>query len=220
MSCYQSHTHIHPTYWIMTEEPNDGTHQWKIISLYDITTLDNRGLLITHVQLKGEKYDEWACSLRTTLRAMKKFGFIDGSIKKPMDDSTDLEDWWTINSLSVSWIRNTIESSLCLTISHVKITQNLWNDIRDRFSLVNGPRIQQIKSNLAECRQKVMSIVNYYGKLKQLCDALANYDQPPTCKCGGCIRDLGSILDKKMRREMGTYLSYGVRWHSIWHYSF
>jgi len=77
--------------------------------------------------------------------------------------------------------------------------------------LVNGPRIQQIKSNLAECRQKVMSIVNYYGKLKQLCDALANYDQPPTCKCGGCIRDLGSILDKKMRREMGTYLSYGVR---------
>jgi len=56
-----------------------------------------------------------------------------------------------------------------------------------------------------------MSIVNYYGKLKQLCDALANYDQPPTCKCGGCIRDLGSILDKKMRREMGTYLSYGVR---------
>jgi len=98
----------------------------------------------------------------------KKFGFIDGSIKKPMDDLMDLEDWWTINSLLVSWIRNTIESSLRSTISHVEIAQDLWNDIRDRFSLVNELRIQQIKSNLAECRQKEMGIVNYYGKLKQL----------------------------------------------------
>jgi len=37
---------------------------------------------------------------------------------------------------------NSIESSLRSTISHVEIAQNLWNDIRDRFSLVNGPRIQ------------------------------------------------------------------------------
>jgi len=85
-----------------------------------------------------------------------------------MDDLMDLEDWWTINSLLVSWIRNTIESSLRSTISHVEIAQDLWNDIRDRFSLVNELRIQQIKSNLAECRQKEMGIVNYYGKLKQL----------------------------------------------------
>jgi len=46
-----------------------------------------------------------------------------------------------------------------------------------------------------------MSIVNYYGKLKQLWDALANYDQPPTCKCDGCTCDLRSILDKKREEE-------------------
>jgi len=148
----------------MAEEPNDDNHQQKTISLYDITTFDNPGLLITQVQLKGENYDEWAHSVRTTLRARKKFDFIDGLIKKSMD----LEDWWTINSLLVSWIRNTIESSLCSTISHVKIAQGLWNDICNWFSLLNRPRIQQIKSNLVECRQKGMSIVNYYEKLKQL----------------------------------------------------
>jgi len=187
----------------MAEKSNDDNHQRRTISPYDITTFDNPGLLITQVQLKGENYDEWTPSVRTALRGRKKFGFIDGSIKKPMDDSTDLlEDWWTINSLLVSWIRNTIESSLRSTISHVEIAQDLWNDIRDRFSLVNGPRIQQIKSNLAECRQKGMSIVNYYGKLKQLWDELANYDQPPTCKCGGCTCDLGSILKKKREEEM------------------
>jgi len=45
------------------------------------------------VQLKDKNYDEWVRSVRTTLRTRKKLGFIDGSIKKPMDDSTNLEDW-------------------------------------------------------------------------------------------------------------------------------
>jgi len=121
------------------------------------------------------------------------------------DDSTDLGDWWTINSLLVSWIQNTIKSSLYSMISHVEIAWELWNDIRNLFSLVNGPRIHQIKSNLVECRQEGISIVNYYKKLKQLWDALANYDQP--CKCGGCTYDLGSILDKKREEErVDTFL--------------
>jgi len=41
------------------------TRQRKTISPYDITTFDNPGLLITQVQLKGENYDKWACSVRT-----------------------------------------------------------------------------------------------------------------------------------------------------------
>jgi len=47
-----------------------------------------------------------------------------------------------------------------------------------------------------------MSIVNYYEKLKQLWDELTNYDQPLTCKCGGCTCDIGSIIDKKQEEEI------------------
>ena len=114
----------------------------KTISPYDITSLDNPGFSITQVQLKGDNYEEWARSFRTALRARKKFGFIDGTITQPGEKSGDLEDWWTINSLLVSWIRNTIEPTLRSTISHVEIAQDLWNDIKDRFSITNGPRIQ------------------------------------------------------------------------------
>lgn len=70
----------------------DGAVIRKTISPYDITSNDNPGSLITQVQLKGENYDEWARSLRTTLRARKKFGFVDGSISKPDEESSDLED--------------------------------------------------------------------------------------------------------------------------------
>lgn len=52
------------------------------------------------------------------LQARKEFGFIDGTIKKSNEESLDLEDWWTTNSLLVAWIQNTIEPTLHSTISH------------------------------------------------------------------------------------------------------
>ena len=76
----------------------------KMISPYDITSLDNLGLSITRVQLKGDNYEEWACLFQTSLRARKKFGFIDGAIEQTGEKSGDFKDWWTINSLLVSWI--------------------------------------------------------------------------------------------------------------------
>lgn len=33
---------------------------------------------------------------------------------------------------------------------------------------MNGPRIQQLKVDLADCKQRGMSMVAYYGKLKTL----------------------------------------------------
>lgn len=101
----------------------------KTISPYDITSNDNPGSMLTQVQLKGENYDEWARALRTALRARKKFGFVDGSIEQPDEGSPDLEDWWTNNSLLVSWIMKTVEPALRSTMSHMEMVQDLWEDI-------------------------------------------------------------------------------------------
>ena len=154
----------------------DEVKQRKTISPYDIIANDNPGSLLTQIQLKRENYDKWARSLRTALRARKKFGFVDETIKQPTEKSPDLEDWWTNNSLLVSWIMNTIEPTLRSTISHMEVAQDLWIDIKERFSVANGPRIQQLKAELAECKQKGMTIVAYYGKFKKLWEELANHE--------------------------------------------
>ncbi|GJU60033.1 retrovirus-related pol polyprotein from transposon RE2 [Tanacetum coccineum] len=59
---------------------------------YLLMTGDNPGNLITHVQLKGVNYEEWAMAMRTVLRAKKKIGFIYGTIKEPATGSTDVEE--------------------------------------------------------------------------------------------------------------------------------
>ncbi|KAJ0021463.1 hypothetical protein Pint_31254 [Pistacia integerrima] len=170
-------------------------------NLYLLNPNDNPGNIITQVQLKGENYDEWAWAVRTTLRAKKKYGFIDGTIKQPKDNSLELEDWWTVNSMLVSWVFDTIEPSICSTISYMENVKDLWEDIRQRFSIGNGPRVQQLRADLASCKQDGQAVITYYGRLKALWDELNNYDQIPICSCTGCKCNLTAKLERKCEEE-------------------
>jgi len=156
------------------------------ISPFDLSSNDNPGNLITQVQLRGENYDEWALAMKTSLRARRKWGFIEGTINKPSEATFELEDWWTVQSMIVSWILNTVEPNLRSTISYRENARDLWEDIKERFSVANGPRIHQLKADLASCKQAGMDIAAYYRKLKVLWDELANHEQIPLCSCNGC----------------------------------
>nr|GMC84661.1 retrovirus-related Pol polyprotein from transposon TNT 1-94 [Ipomoea batatas] len=172
-----------------------------VASSYALNSNDNLGSLITQVQLKGENYDEWVKAIRIALTAKKKFGFADGSIQQPAEDSPDLEDWWTVKSMIVSWILNTIEPTLRSTITLKEKATELWDDIKQRFSIANGPHIQQLRSALANCRQNGESISNYFGHLKLLWDELNNLERLPVCTCGGCKCSLSTQLEKRKEEE-------------------
>ncbi|XP_071918878.1 uncharacterized protein [Coffea arabica] len=154
------------------DEGNSGSDK-KTSSPYALSPNDNPGNIITQVQLKGENYEEWAWAVRTALRAKKKYGFIDGTVEQPADDSSEIEDWWTVNSMLVSW----------------------------RFSIGNGPRVQQLRSDLTNCKLEGQTIVNHYGQLKTIWDELNNYDKTPLCSCGGCKCNLTTELEKKREEE-------------------
>ncbi|WVZ23544.1 hypothetical protein V8G54_002088 [Vigna mungo] len=176
----------------MADNGDKSNNQGKrVLSLYDLNPNDNLGNIITQ---------EWARAMRTSLRARRKWTFIEGTVVRPKEGTTELEDWWTVQSMLISWILNTIEPSLRSTISYAE-NANLWNDIKERFSVANGQRIHQLKSELAGCKQGGMTIVAYYGKLKILWDELANYDQITVCTCTGCTCDIPTKLEK--RREEG-----------------
>ncbi|XP_058003783.1 uncharacterized protein LOC131180171 [Hevea brasiliensis] len=125
--------------------------------------------------------------MRTALWAKKKYSFINGSVKQPADDSLELEDWWTVNSM--------------LTISHMESVKDLWEDIKQRFSIGNGPRMQQLRSDLANCRQEGQSIVSYFGRLKTLWDEINNYDQIPVCMHASSECNLTIELERKREEE-------------------
>lgn len=115
--------------------------QRRMISLYDLSPNDNPGSVISQRLLNGPNYNEWAGNLRMALKARKKFGFVDGTIPLPNEDSEDLEDWWTNNALVVSWIKLTITEGVHSNLSHIEIASDYWEHIRRRYSVKNGQRI-------------------------------------------------------------------------------
>lgn len=88
-------------------------------SLYHLNSNDNPCVLITSVILTNENYSEWSTELLNSLQAKRKFGFIDGSITKPADDSPDLPRWIAANSMIVGWIRTSIDPKIRSTVTHV-----------------------------------------------------------------------------------------------------
>lgn len=64
--------------------------------------------------------------IQTTLRAKQKLSFINGTMMKSDDDASKLEDWWTMYSMIVSWVLNTIEARLRSAIMYF----DLWTDLR------------------------------------------------------------------------------------------
>lgn len=96
---------------------------------------------------------------------------------------------------------NTIESNLKTSVLYYDTAKELWDDLKERFSVANGLRIQQLKANLAECKQRGPIIAEYSGKLKTLWDELASYEHMVTCICSGCKCELKKHLQSRREEE-------------------
>ncbi|XP_039145721.1 uncharacterized protein LOC120282957 [Dioscorea cayenensis subsp. rotundata] len=61
------------------------------------------------------------------------------------------------------------------SVIYYPTAHEVWEDLRERFSQRNAPRIFEIQRDIASLRQEQLSISAYYTKLKSLWDELATY---------------------------------------------
>lgn len=126
---------------------------------------------------------DWAGDIRTALEARRKYGFLDGTITSPEPPCTKA-DWETINAMLVSWMMNTIDPGVKNSIAKYQDAKRLWDTLKSRYAVVNGPRIQQLKTAIAKCEQaKNMTVAEYFGKLTGLWEELHNHEPIISCTC-------------------------------------
>ncbi|CAL9219005.1 unnamed protein product [Arabidopsis halleri] len=77
----------------------------------------------------------------------------------------------------------------------------MWEHIRKRYRVPNGPRIQQLRKELANCQQVGLSIETYYGRLTKLWDSYNCYRPPLTCVCGNCTCDLSGKSERQREED-------------------
>ena len=156
--------------------------------------------MISSVQLTGENYGEWATEMLNALKAKRKTGFVDGSVKKPTVPGSEMETWTSVNSMVVGWLRTSIVPRVRSTVSFISDATELWESLRRRFSVGNKVRIHQIVSLIASCRQEGQSVIDYYGRLVVLWDELQSYRVIPVCTCGAGAQIAKEREDEKVHQ--------------------
>ncbi|XP_074282730.1 uncharacterized protein LOC141607273 [Silene latifolia] len=110
------------------------------------------GAKISHIMLRRDNYHDWQHSMTMSLKARRKFGFIDGSIKKPTS-KFDLDNWEAVHCTLVQWLRNTIDPSIIDNVSYVADASVLWAELKEQFDVVDGTKIHGLKTQLNNCKQ-------------------------------------------------------------------
>ncbi|XP_026397593.1 uncharacterized protein LOC113292991 [Papaver somniferum] len=178
---------------------SSNTNMTKKDPVYHLGSSDGPGVIITPIILKGTNYVEWARAIGRYLKAKRKFGLVDGTVKKPTGDVDQVEEWSVVHSMIVSWITNTLDSSIRSTMRDYDDANTLWTHLKNRFFVVSGTRTCQLKSSLSECKQgNSEPVAVYFGRLNKIWDELITYMKTPRCSCDNMY---GSIREQLLARD-------------------
>ncbi|XP_061336748.1 uncharacterized protein LOC133283852 [Gastrolobium bilobum] len=112
-----------------------------------------------------------------------KLGFIDGTIAPP--DITDplFLPWQRCNTMVLSWLHRSINSSIEKSILWMDRASEVWIDLKNRFSHFDIFRLSDIQEDIYKLQQGELNVTNYFTELKILWDEYDNLRPFPKCNC-------------------------------------
>nr|KYP50494.1 hypothetical protein KK1_027746 [Cajanus cajan] len=143
---------------------------------------DGPGLVLTSQPLDHKNYTTWSRAMQVALSVKNKIPLIDGTLPKPA--ATDAA-WNRANNVVISWLYNSVSKEIITSILFVTTAQEIWEDLKIRFSRKNGPRIFQLRRQLMSLQQGPDDVGTYYTKLKSIWEELFGYTPTFPCTCGG-----------------------------------
>ncbi|XP_056686134.1 uncharacterized protein [Spinacia oleracea] len=189
----------------------DGDGKIDPASPYYLSSGDQPGIVITDVLLRGgNNYMAWARAMQLSLQSRRKFVFVNGTITQPTEKEKQL-DWVTVNSMLVSWMLRSMEPKIASSIPYHDNAKKLWDFLAKKYCIANGPRLQQLRSEITTCKQaKGMSMEDYYATLIGLYDELVQLKPLSTCDCGNCTCNMAGKVVEDRDEEIFHQFLIGV----------
>ncbi|KAL9996373.1 putative retrotransposon Copia-like protein [Helianthus debilis subsp. tardiflorus] len=151
--------------------------------------------------LTDGNYIDWSQEMLNFLFAKNKVGFIDGSIKKPEQNSTNYMLWMRCDAMIKGWLNTAMEKEIRTSVKYATTAQEIWADLKERFGKDSAPRAYELKQSLTTTKQEGMSVSAYYTKLRVLWDEIQSVLHIPRCNCDGCTCGIGKKLTELKEKE-------------------
>ncbi|XP_071697442.1 uncharacterized protein [Rutidosis leptorrhynchoides] len=156
--------------------------------------------------LTDNNYTDWSQEMMNFLLAKNKVGFVDGSIKKPEQNSADYMPWMRCDAMVKGWLTTAMEKELRASVKYAYSAYEIWNDLKERFGKESAPRAYKLKQTLLMTHQDGTTVSVYYTKFRSLWDEIDSVLSIPKCSCEGCTCDIGKkpVGSRRKREYMSS----------------
>ncbi|GKA32670.1 putative retrotransposon copia-like protein [Tanacetum coccineum] len=120
--------------------------------------------------LNDGNYADWSQEMLNFLFAKNKAGFINGSIKKPEEKSSEFMPWMRCDAMIKGWLHTAMEKEIRSSVKYAMTAREIWVDLKERFGKVSAPRAYELKRSLTFTKQDGTSVSAYYTKLRGIWD--------------------------------------------------
>jgi len=103
-----------------------------------------------------------------------------------------------------------IDSNLQLNVAYIDIAMEIWEDLNKIYSVVNLPKMHQLKVAIANCKQESLDIGVFYNKLSKLWNELNNHVKVPVCTWKGCQCGTGKKLVQMYQEDRAHQFLMGL----------
>ncbi|KAL0458877.1 UNVERIFIED_CONTAM: hypothetical protein Slati_0514900 [Sesamum latifolium] len=133
-----------------------------------IQLVENTNMVLISAPLNATNWLTWSRSVKIALEGKDKIGFIDGSVVKPAEDTTEYKQWRIADSVVRTWILSTISKDIVNAYLYVPSARALWVELEARYGECDGPllykTLRQISSisqdisfgSAAKCEQSIL----------------------------------------------------------------
>ncbi|KAL6124974.1 hypothetical protein ACLB2K_077482 [Fragaria x ananassa] len=92
---------------------------------------DQPGAVLVQQPLTEHNYQTWARSMREALLCKTKVGFIDGTLKKPTEESPEQTQWEKCNVLVKSWLTASMTDEIKASVVSLTEARAIWLELKE-----------------------------------------------------------------------------------------
>ena len=115
---------------------------------YFLTSGDTLNASLTNYVFHGSNFVNWSRSVRNTLIARNKIGFVDGTLRKPALNSPDYQKWIRNDHMVMTWIMNSMERSIGENFMFANSSHELWREFCEMYGQTNVHQLYDLYKKL------------------------------------------------------------------------
>lgn len=126
------------------------------------------------VKFDGTNYSQWSFMMKIFLKGRGFWKYVTGDITCPIESGYSFTQWEIDNNKIMTWISNTVSTSINLQFSKFDTAKEIWDFFANRYNQTNFALKYKLELDIRNLKQQPgQSVADFHSQMSQIWDQLA-----------------------------------------------